>query len=426
MAVVRIKTGHTTKRDRRCGIALFLIIVLFTALGYGAVGPLLYRRQADQLDLSPGSIGSPAGGSGVPVVSTLAEMERCERFVLRNEEYGDWQRSSGGMIGDVYYSKVTLPDGAVLAAKIHFEAQKSEYLPEGEGTPAGEHVLVTYPVGALRPWPEGVDPRQAGWVTYLDGWLDMEGDFGAELPDQGAVCQKAMLIMAAAGLVVGLIATVGISLRGDRKDRLAATPQNDLERWILGTYAIWAQFFGQLDYRGKLMNPNTPQSPLYFGGRPRDDDSKKLTRRTLASSWEIKSLRELLEAVDYMSQGPGLRDCRTQEDRAWELCRSSQLLGMGYIAGWLSREEMVSRSCAVGRVMQETFHSWDELCRSYLDAYEAWSLQGGSSSSAAAMRRNIHNNLCQRPDSPYRLPWLLQLDPSAWARRAQVERDIAR
>lgn len=425
MAVVRVKTGHTTKREKQGALLLLLFVAVGSWIGGGLVAPMRYQAQLDRLDLSPGSVGSPADHSA-PEVSTLAEMQANERFILVNEEFGDWQRSTGGMIGDTYYNKVTLADGTVLAARINYDAQQNQYvLNEEDPYALSEHTLVTYPIGTLRPWPAG-DPGTVDWITYRDGYLDMLGDFGAEPPDREKLRENTFLIGAAAGLVLGGIFTTALLLRGDKKDRLASTPRNDLERWILGSYAIWAQFFGQLDYKGRLKNPNTPQSPLYFGGRPKDDDSKKFTRKTLKNSWDIKDLRGLLETVEYMSRGPGLQNCQTQADRAWELCRSTQLLGMGFIAGWLTREEMIERSCTVGRIIQAHFQSWEELSQRYLEAYEAWSLQNGQSSGAADMRRRIYDNLCQRTDSPYRLHWGLQLDAAAWAGRAQLEQEIAR
>lgn len=430
MAVTRVKLGHTTLREKLGAVLLLVCVGAGTFLGGGLVGPMRYQARMDALDLGPGSVGSAAGHSA-PEVSTLAEMQSNERFILVNEEFGDWQRSTGAMIGEEYYSKLTLADGTVLAAKINFDAEQIDYIRDGDGETAswsGEHVLVTYPVGTLRPWPEGVEQAAAAadWFTYKDGYVDMEGDFGAEPPDRGELCRDAQLKGAAIGMAVGVLAMLLLMFRGDRRERNASTPQNDLERWILGTYANWAQFFHQLDYKGTLTEPDTIHSPLYFGGKLKDNDSRKFTIETLKDSWDIKNLQDLLETVEYMSRGPGLQKCRTQADRAWELCRSTQLLGMAYIAGWLGREEMVERSCAVCRTIQSAFQGWEELAQSYLEGCVQWTLQSGLPMSRADMRRKIHENLCRRADSPYRLPWDLQLDPEAWARRAAAAANLER
>ncbi len=413
MAVTRVYIGHSTTREKVLAVGLLAVIGLWGALGFAVIGPKIYHKEADKIDVSPGSIGSVADGS-VPVVTTLQEMESGEPFVLKNEEFGDWTRSSGEMIGDTYYNKITLEDGTVIAARIHFEAETEEFvLEEGALTKNFDHAIVTYPIGILRPWPEEVqtEAEAASWITYKDGYLDMEGDFGVELPELGKIKKEWQLKMMAAGLVVGLVSSVVIDLLLKKKEERASTPQTEQERWILGTYANWAQHFGQLNYKGRMAAPNTVASPLYFGGRPKDEDSRKLTIRVLKEDWEIKNREDLLDTVEYMSRGTGFWDCTTQYDRAWELCRSNQLLGMGYIAGWLTKKEMLERSCIVGNIMQKVFQDWEELAESYLEAYTRWRRGefGQQAEAAIIMRKQIQKNLYSRKDSPYRLPWMLPL-----------------
>lgn len=426
MAVTRITIGHTTRRDKLGAVILILSVMAGVFLGNSVLGPLEYERQMSRLDLSPGSIGSPADHSA-PEVHTLAEMESNDRFILVNEERGDWQSSTGALIGGVYYNKITLADGTIVAARINYDAQQINYIQDEYDSVTiwtEDHWMATYPIGTLRPWPEGVEAEvsAADWFTYKAAYADMEGDFAEELPDKGAICDSARLRCAAIGMALGTVLIVVELCLGDRKERKASTPRNDLELWILATYANWAQFFNQLNYKGRLTAPNTPRSPLYFGGRLKDHDSKKFTISTLKDSWGIKNREDLLETVDYMSRGPGLQNCATQADRAWELCRSTQLLGMGYVAGWLTREEMIDYSCPVCQTIQRAFQSWDELSESYLEGCIQWTLQEGLPLSRADMRRQIHENLTKRPDSPYKVAWDLPLDPEYWARRKELER----
>ena len=414
MAVTRVYVGHTTTRQKILGAGLFLGISVLGFLGFAVVGPGIYQAKADKLELSPGSIGSWADGS-VLEVTAFSQMKDAESFVLKNEEFGDWTRNNGGMIGDEYYNKIVLGDGIVIAAKINQDAVELEYVKEDGSFRADyEHVVVTYPIGRMRPWPKETDQRaaqEAGWLTYTDGYVDMQGDFGVELPDLEKLRTDSMLAMAAVGLVLGLGGLAAAELLMKKKEEQESVPQNDQERWILGTYAIWAQFFGQFDYKGRLYEPNTVRSPLYIGGRPRDEDSRKRTIKVLKRDWDIKNREELLETVEYMSKGSGFWDCETQSERAWELCRSSQLLGMGFIAGWLTREEMTKRSSVVGNIIQKSFDGWDELAESYLEAFAAWYARTfkGQEESAVKMRRMIYQNLCSRTDSPYKLPWMLPL-----------------
>ena len=285
MAVTRVKLGHSTLREK-LGALLFLACILAgSVIGAGVVGPMQYQAQMDALDLSPGSVGSAADHSA-PEVSTLAEMQANERFILVNEEFGDWQRSTGAMVGDTYYNKITLTDGTILAARINFDSEQTEYIQDGNTEItlwSDGHVLVTYPIGTLRPWPEGVEQAAAAadWFTYKDGYVDMEGDFGIEPPDKDSIVRDAQLKGSAIGMAAGVLLVLVMMFRGDKKERNASTPKNDLERWILGTYANWAQFFHQLNYKGKLTEPDTVHSPLYFGGKRKDNDGKKFTIETL-------------------------------------------------------------------------------------------------------------------------------------------------
>ena len=116
-----------------------------------------------------------------------------------------------------------------------------------------------------------------------------------------------------------------------------------------------------------------------------------------------------------MSVGPGFHNCINQAGRAWELCRSMQLLGCAYLVEWCDREEMVRRSCQVGEIIQRTFQSWDELCQSFLDGFAAWRLSGSADESDMAsvqQRADIYWAIKGRKDSPYNLPWGMELKPA--------------
>ena len=136
---------------------------------------------------------------------------------------------------------------------------------------------------------------------------------------------------------------------------------------------------------------------------------------TLDDSWDIGNYAELLDTVEYMSVGPGFHNCINQAGRAWELCRSMQLLGCAYLVEWCDREEMVRRSCQVGEIIQRTFQSWDELCQSFLDGFAAWRLSGSADESDMAsvqQRADIYWAIKGRKDSPYNLPWGMELKPA--------------
>jgi len=97
------------------------------------------------------------------------------------------------------------------------------------------------------------------------------------------------------------------------------------------------------------------------------------------------------------------------------ICLGMQLLGCAYLVEWCDREEMVRRSCQVGEIIQRTFQSWDELCQSFLDGFAAWRLSGSADESDMAsvqQRADIYWAIKGRKDSPYNLPWGMELKPA--------------
>lgn len=207
-------------------------------------------------------------------------------------------------------------------------------------------------------------------------------------------------------LLVVILLFVHHTLRKRDQD---LSPQNDTEKWIFGTYANWALY--NCEYiPGNNLIPNYDTAPILLGGRRgpyNSPEQRQYFLNMLDSPWDIHSKRELLETVEYMSVGPGFQHCQTQADRAWELCRCTQLLAIAFRLGWISRGEMVKRSCQVGKIIQRTFSGWQEMSESFLNRCLQWM---EDPSLGADMRRAIHKSLWTRPDSPFNLPWDLPLD----------------
>ena len=211
------------------------------------------------------------------------------------------------------------------------------------------------------------------------------------------------------GLVLLLAVTALIIFRTLRKRDQDLAPRNDVEKWIFGTYANWALY--NYEYiQGNTLMPDYESTPILLGGRRgpyKSAEEKQYFLNMLDSPWDIHSKAELLETVKYMSVGPGFQKCRTQAERAWELCRCTQLLAIAFRLEWISRSEMVRRSCQVGRLIQQTFSGWQEMSESFLTRCLMWM---EDPSLGADMRRAIHKALWIRPDSPYNLPWNLPMD----------------
>ena len=162
------------------------------------------------------------------------------------------------------------------------------------------------------------------------------------------------------GLVLVAAVIAWIIFRTMRRRDQDLSPKSDTERWIFGTYANWALYNCEYIPDNNLM-PNYDSTPILLGGRRGPYNSpgqRQYFLNMLDSPWDIHSKRELLETVKYMSVGPGFRKCQTQADRAWELCRCTQLLAIAFRLGWISRSEMIRRSCQAGKLIQKTFSGW--------------------------------------------------------------------
>lgn len=204
-------------------------------------------------------------------------------------------------------------------------------------------------------------------------------------------------------LLVFAVLVLGISHTIRKRDQ-NLSPKNDTEKWIFGTYANWALYNCEYIQDDRL-TPNYEDTPILLGGRLgpyHSPEQRQYFLNMLDSPWDIHSKRELLETVAYMSKGPGFRKCLTQADRAWELCRCTQLLAIAFRLGWISRSEMVRRSCQVGKIIQQTFSGWQEMSESFLSRCLLWM---EDPSPGADQRRAVHQALWLRPDSPYNLLW---------------------
>ena len=90
-----------------------------------------------------------------------------------------------------------------------------------------------------------------------------------------------------------------------------------------------------------------------------------------------------------------------KEKDAWDYCRAAQLLGMFYIAGYMTREEMMKEAHKAAEVMKANYNSWEELCESYIAGYAEWV----GDENAVAQRRAVYEKLKSIPNGPYSVAW---------------------
>ncbi|SDO94324.1 DUF1266 domain-containing protein [Selenomonas ruminantium] len=97
-----------------------------------------------------------------------------------------------------------------------------------------------------------------------------------------------------------------------------------------------------------------------FGGASPDDPlGRELGRQILRGSWEIESRGELIETIQDMAGQKIL----------WQLLRTLQNAGFGYLAGFLTLREALNVALATGQRLQIVTRSWDGLGRAYLRSY---------------------------------------------------------
>ncbi len=129
--------------------------------------------------------------------------------------------------------------------------------------------------------------------------------------------------------------------------------QNDKEKWIRDTYAVWMQ----LNFK----------SFEYICEGPYDKAIESRQRFLLSRDWGIKSKQDCIRMAEDLCTRNG-----DKNDLSWNLCRVMQIYGMGFCADYFTREEMIEKSSKVAIQMQQSFSSWDDLIKSYLKGYENW------------------------------------------------------
>ena len=112
-----------------------------------------------------------------------------------------------------------------------------------------------------------------------------------------------------------------------------------------------------------------------FGGASPDDPlGRELGRQILRDSWEIESREELIETIQDMAGQKIL----------WQLLRTLQNAGFGYLAGFLTLREALNVALAAGQRLQIVTRSWDGLGRAYLRSYRDYLGTGDDYTSRAA------------------------------------------
>lgn len=385
---------------RRALVVGLVLLAVICRIGAGRLTETAWAWYAQWKELAPQAVGTLAQGD-TPRAHSVADMEQLELFAV--EQVEEWNGSEFFYVGrnNTAYKVLTLENGERVAARFNLEGYEYD----------AEQSLWTSPIGRWAPWEmDETERASVEWqnlgLSTLDYYADMLGEerdqahdwFRGWFPWVGTLGLWVLTV-----LVILLVRVLLWPMREVTRAR------NDVEKWLAGTHAIWGQNIAEV---GRMI-PSKRPIPIRFGGVPRTLFTKWEIRMTLRDAWSITNYQELLETVDYMSRGPGFTHCTSQASRAWQLCRSTSLLGMAMVMGWASRKELVERSREVGKLIQANFSSWEELAMGFLEDYARWRIsEGGDVQEQIRDRVDIYYALEKRADSPYHLPWNLDLDQS--------------
>lgn len=388
------------KMLRRALVVGLVLLAIVCRIVVGTLTETAWERYAQWKDLPPQSVGTMAQAD-TPRAHSIAEMETLDLFAVEQVQE-DWDDTEYIHVGryNTAYKILTLDSGERVACQVNLDGYEYE--------PAANRW--TSPVGQWVPWEldeterANIEWQDVGLAT-LDYYVDMDGgardaahaQFQMWFPWAGTVGLWV--------LVVVVILFIRLLLRPVRE---ANRPRNDVERWLVGTHAIWGQSIAQVN----RIIPGKGPLPIRFGGLPRTPFAKWELRMTLRNAWDIANYQQLLETVEYMSRGPGFQDDMSQSAKAWQLSRCTALLGAAMVLGWASRKELVERSREIGKQIQAHFSSWEELAMGFLEDYARWCTSEGGDNVQSKIRNRVdaYYMLQNWANSPYRLPWNLNLD----------------
>ncbi len=389
-----MKKDRYWKRNLRSALLFLLVLWLLRPVAERLAFQTLERehqRYVTSQQQGEDLLGAQAR-EDTPRAASLAEMEGKNLFTCVLEGAEVWQMGDIVRLDDGYYDVLTLASGERVAAQ---SVNTTLQVPLSE-----EETTELSQVCRLVPWEldeleRTIIERQEMNLSTLDYYLDMGTDMDPETFIESRMPAQYRRCLAVEALVLLVIWLLGHWYCEQGR------PRNRLELWLVGAHALWGQQSAAVCGVERFGT-----SPLRFGGVSKSPWGKRwLCKQALIRSWDIHNREELLDTVEYMSQGQGFPRDGDPENLAWQLCRSSSLLGMGYVMGWLNRRELVERSCVVGKLIQQNFHSWDDLCQSFLGAYAQFSPQN------VQTRVDIYWKLKNRRGSPFQLPFDLPLEP---------------
>ena len=388
--MARYKVSNKNIYGLRAGMLITLGVCIPAVMALALVfeffiAPLFYDGYVKNNTLPEGAAGS-ASESSTPVAASIADMERLtDGFTFLTS--GTVLNHDTARVGETIYHYITLESGEKVFARINKKAL----------TDTGSVGIYRLPVGVWREWTLPEELSIYTTITDTGHYIDMYGDYTAIASP--AVFEHA--IGSSAAVWMFFLFLLAFRVVGVRRRRFAPAllasrdpllPRNDLECWCAATFAIWSHSFDGME-----------GFPLITGARG-TRRQVRIFREALSEQWDIHNKKEGLRTVhELTTEWAGVLDAH---ESGWDLCRATQLLGMMYLVGMLTRDELDQEFSRAGRVIQRSFSSWDELVESYLAGFRAWvDRTGRDGSGNEVFRRGIYERLKRQSFSPYSIPW---------------------
>lgn len=231
--------------------------------------------------------------------------------------------------------------------------------------------------------------------------------------------------------------------------------ESDTVQWLCNTYAIYTQYnrkeIGRIG--GVAKDDDTMGlaigMALNDGWGISDRDSAIRCINNLLNNGHRQKYREIIKSMEKsgyleLSEAMLLHHVSDTEQQysylaayrayqafgehgidAWDYCRATQILGDCYQLGYISLEECLDQSLVIGKTLQETYESWEDLAMSYLYGCQFWQNDDMESSiSDSGGRREAYETLKKQIDGPYELPFDTELK-NTWSNPEQPEKEDA-
>ncbi|MCM1186787.1 MAG: DUF1266 domain-containing protein [Lachnoclostridium sp.] len=173
---------------------------------------------------------------------------------------------------------------------------------------------------------------------------------------------------------------------GSKSDPADSLPQNDAEKWTVGIYALWSEYCGG--------------SYKYFGGYEKNRSNASMARGVLNRDWAITNKQGVIETIDYLlAEKNNTGDA--EKKAAFNYGCAANIAARGYLGGHLTKEELMSESSKIAKVIRAKYHSWEEFTAQYI---EGVGMESGIADKKDEFTE-IYKRISALPDGPYTVAW---------------------